>query len=333
MNLVYFNLKDVEKKAVEQWKAQNPEINLEVTDKDLSLETKDMLIGKDAIIISQIKEIDDEVYKFAKEQGVKVLSTRSAGFDMYNKALLKKLGMKLTNVPSYSPNAIAEHTVCAALQISRNTAKIRKNVEKYNFTWASDLICREIRTLTVGIIGTGRIGTQAARLFKGLGAKVIGYDLYPNDAAKEVLTYVDSIEKLASQSDILSLHLPGLPEYTHVINDELISKMPDGAIILNSGRGNLVDTKAVLRALDSGKLLGAGLDVYENESKFITKDFSKEGDIDDEVLKELIKRDDVIFTPHTAYFSETAVENLVQGALNSAKNVVKSGNDDCLVKY
>ena len=230
----------------------------------------------------------------------------------------------MTNVPSYSPNAIAEHVLTSALRISRNTNKIQRNLEKHNFSWNPGILSRELRTLTVGVIGTGRIGTQAARLFSALGSKVLGYDVYQNEAAKEVLDYVENLDDLIVNSDIITIHMPAIKEYNHMVNDEFLAKMKDNSILLNAARGMLVDTKAVLRALDSGKLLGAGLDVYENEGKYVPKNFEGK-EFDDELLQTLIDRDDVIYTPHTAFYTETAIQNLVEGGLEAAVEVVATG--------
>ncbi|MDO4813724.1 MAG: D-2-hydroxyacid dehydrogenase [Gemella sp.] len=330
MKLAVFNLREDEKVALEEWKTKNPEIELLVTTTPLSKDNQDLLSGVSGVVISQIMGIDKEVYDFVKEAGVKVWSTRSAGFDMYRTDLLKEHGIKLTNVPSYSPNAIAEHAVATTLYLSRNIKKITNRVEKHNFSWTKDIVSRELRTMTVGIVGTGRIGSQAARLFKGLGANVLGYDLYQNEASKEVLTYVENLDDLVKEVDVISLHMPAIEEYKHMVNDEFISKMKDNSILVNAARGMLVDTKAVIRALDSGKLLGAALDVYENEANYVPKDLSASG-IDDALLQEIIDRDDIIYTPHTAFYTETAIENLVHGALDSAVQVIKTGKSDNIV--
>ena len=307
MKLVLFNLREDEKSALNNWIASHPEVEVDVHSEELTASNKHLLEGKDGVVLAQNKPFEKEVYEYAKEQGIKVFATRSAGFDIYDLELMKELDIKMTNVPSYSPNAIAEHVLTTALRISRNTNKIQRNVEKHNFTWNPGILSRELRTLTVGVIGTGRIGTQAAKLFKALGSKVLGYDIYPNDAAREVLEYVDNIDELITNSDIITIHMPAIKDYNHMVNDEFLSKMKDNSILLNAARGMLVDTKALLRALDSGKLLGAGLDVY------------------DELLQTLIDRDDVIYTPHTAFYTETAIQNLVEGGLEAAVEVIKTG--------
>lgn len=306
MKLVLFNLREDEKSALNNWITTHPEVEVDVHSEELTASNKHLLEGKDGVVLAQNKPFEKEVYEYAKEQGIKVFATRSAGFDIYDLELMKELDIKMTNVPSYSPNAIAEHVLTTALRISRNTNKIQRNVEKHNFTWNPGILSRELRTLTVGVIGTGRIGTQAAKLFKALGSKVLGYDIYPNDAAREVLEYVENIDDLITNSDIITIHMPAIKDYNHMVNDEFLSKMKDNSILLNAARGMLVDTKALLRALDSGKLLGAGLDVYENEGKYVPKNF-EDKEFDDELLQTLIDRDDVIYTPHTAFYTETAI--------------------------
>ena len=324
MKLVLFNLREDEKSALNNWIASHPEVEVDVHSEELTASNKHLLEGKDGVVLAQNKPFEKEVYEYAKEQGIKVFATRSAGFDIYDLELMKELDIKMTNVPSYSPNAIAEHVITTALRISRNTNKIQRNVEKHNFTWNPGILSRELRTLTVGVIGTGRIGTQAAKLFKALGSKVLGYDIYPNDAAREVLEYVDNIDDLITNSDIITIHMPAIKDYNHMVNDEFLSKMKDNSILLNAARGMLVDTKALLHALDSGKLLGAGLDVYENEGKYVPKNF-EDKEFDDELLQTLIDRDDVIYTPHTAFYTETAIQNLVEGGLEATVEVIKTG--------
>lgn len=324
MKLVFFNLREDEKSALENWRNAHSEVEIDVYAEELTSANKHLLEGKEGVVLAQNKPFERDVYEYAKEQGVKVFATRSAGFDIYDLELMSEFGIKMTNVPSYSPNAIAEHVLTSALRISRNTNKIQRNLEKHNFSWNPGILSRELRTLTVGVIGTGRIGTQAARLFSALGSKVLGYDVYQNEEAKEVLDYVENLDDLIANSDIITIHMPAIKEYNHMVNDEFLAKMKNNSILLNAARGMLVDTKAVLRALDNGKLLGAGLDVYENEGKYVPKNFEGK-EFDDELLQTLIDRDDVIYTPHTAFYTETAIQNLVEGGLEAAVEVITTG--------
>ena len=324
MRILAFNVQPYEEKAFVKW-AKDNDIEV-VLDKDLiTPETIERAKGFDGVTTQQVIPVKDEaVFDKLKEFGIKQIASRTAGVDMFGLDMAREREIAITNVPRYSPNAIAEHVLTTALRISRNTNKIQRNLERHNFSWNPGILSRELRTLTVGVIGTGRIGTQAARLFNGLGSKVLGYDVYQNEAAKEVLTYVENLDELITNSDVITIHMPAIKEYNHMVNDEFISKMKDNSILLNAARGMLVDTKAVLRALDSGKLLGAGLDVYENESKYVPKNFEGK-EFDDELLQTLIDRDDVIYTPHTAFYTETAIQNLVDGGLEAAVDVITTG--------
>ncbi len=330
MKLALFNLREDERKYVTDWLKENPEVEIDLHEGELQVETMHLLDGKQGAVMFQNRPFAKEVYDYMKEQGVKVIANRMAGFDIYEIDYMRELGIAMTNVPRYSPNAIAEHAVTATLYISRNIKKILNNVEKHDFTWNKDIISRELRTLKVGIIGTGNIGRQAAKLYKGLGCEVIGYDLYPSELAKEFLTYVDTVDDVLKEADVISLHVPATKEYHHMVNDEFFAKMKDNSIFINAARGVLVDTKALLRALDSGKLLGAGIDVYEFEGNYVPKDFSNK-DFDDDLMQQLIDRDDVLYTPHTAFYTETAVYNLVYGALNAAKEVITTGTSPNVV--
>ena len=220
MKLALFNLREDERKYVTDWLKENPEVEIDLHEGELQVETMHLLDGKQGAVMFQNRPFAKEVYDYMKEQGVKVIANRMAGFDIYEIDYMRELGIAMTNVPRYSPNAIAEHAVTATLYISRNIKKILNNVEKHDFTWNKDIISRELRTLKVGIIGTGNIGRQAAKLYKGLGCEVIGYDLYPSELAKEFLTYVDTVDDVLKEADVISLHVPATKEYHHMVNDE-----------------------------------------------------------------------------------------------------------------
>lgn len=179
-----------------------------------------------------------------------VISQRSAGVDKYNLDKLNELGMTLINVPRYSPNAIAEYVVLSALYFTRNLNNIYQNVEKHDFRWQLPILSREMRTLTVGIVGVGNIGRAAAKLFHRFGANVIGYAHHESDEVAGILDYVD-LDELYAKSDVITFHVPGTDANYHLVNDESIAKMKVGVILINALRGIVVDTEVVLRALDN----------------------------------------------------------------------------------
>ncbi|MDO5037698.1 MAG: D-2-hydroxyacid dehydrogenase [Tissierellia bacterium] len=329
MKLVLFNLRSDEAPTLEDWKAAHPEVEIDAYKEELSLDNIHLAQGADAVSLSTVSKVEDAIYEKLHAMGIDIISQRSAGFDMYNLDKLNELGMKLLRVPKYSPNAIGEYVVASALYLSRNLNKIYKRVEDHDFSWELPILSKEMRTLTVGVIGTGNIGRAAAKLFKGLGAQIIGYDVFKSEEAEALLDYV-SLDELYERSDIITLHIPAFDDNYHMINEETIGKMKDGVILINAARGTIVDTKAVLKGLDEGKIKGAVLDVYENEFDYVKKDL-KGQDLGDEVLDEMIKRDDIIYTPHIAFYTETALENLVHIPLNESIKVIETGESDTIV--
>lgn len=324
MKILMFGTREDEKEAALAW-AQKEKVEVTFNEGPLTMETVDLLDGYDAVTTSQTAQFDDTLYEMVANKGIKQIAQRSAGYDMFDLDLASQHGLIISNVPSYSPNAIAEYAVTAAMNIIRNTEKIQRKVRAHDFTWNKTIISKEMRSMTVAIIGTGRIGSITGRILNGFGAKVIGYDLYPNEDAKAFLTYTDTLEEAVRQADLISIHMPLTKDNTYMFNAYLFAKMKDGVYFVNTARGGIVDTKALLDALNSGKVAAAALDTYENEAPYFPKDF-RDKEIEDKVLLELIAREDVQVSQHIAFYTETAVMNLVEGGLNSAKEVVETGS-------
>ncbi|WP_414044272.1 D-2-hydroxyacid dehydrogenase [Macrococcus animalis] len=323
MKILMFGTREDEKQAALDW-ARRENVEVTFNEGPLTMETVNLLDDYDAVTTSQTAKLDDALYEIVARKGIKQLAQRSAGFDMFDLDKAAEHGLIISNVPSYSPNAIAEYAVTSAMNIIRNTEKIQRKVREHDFTWNKSIISKEMRSMTVAIIGTGRIGSITGQILKGFGAEVIGYDIYPNEAAKSFLTYTDTLEEAIKDADLISIHMPLTKDNQHMFNAELFAKMKDGVYIVNTARGGILDTKALLEALDSGKVAAAALDTYENESPYFPKDYRGK-EIEDEVLLELIFRDDVQVSQHIAFYTETAVMNLVEGGLNSAKEVVETG--------
>jgi D-lactate dehydrogenase len=184
--------------------------------------------------------------------------------------------------------------------------------------------------LTIGILGTGRIGRVTAEIFKGFGAKIIGFDVFKSPEAENILDYVEDFDQFLAQSDLISIHMPLTKENHHLFNDDTFAKMKPGSILINAARGGILDTEALIKALDSGQLSACALDTYENEMPYVTKDWSDK-EIEDKILLELINREDVLYTPHIAFYTETSVENLVFGALDACLSVLTTGTAPTIV--
>ena len=323
MNLIMFGTREDERDAALVW-AERTNVNVETTTEILTMETLDKVKGKDGILIQQTAKLDPALYPALSKMGIKQLATRSAGFDMFDLGLAKDNSLTITNVPAYSPNAIAEFAVTASLNMIRHMDLIRRNTEKHDFSWNKQILSREVRSMTIGIVGTGRIGRITGELFAGFGAKVIGFDLYQNDEARKFLTYKETIEELVEEADLISIHMPATDDNYHLFNKDLFDKMKDNAYLVNTARGSIVNTEDLLAALESGKLAGAALDTYEHEHPFVNKDL-KGASIEDDVFNELMKRNDIFYTPHIAFYTDIAVMNLVEGGLDAALSILKTG--------
>lgn len=329
MKLIMFSAREDEVSAASIW-GKKRDVEVKNISEPLSLENIHLVKGFDGVCLCQTKKMEDGIYKGLKDKGIKQIASRTAGVDMFDMEEATKHGLSITNVPVYSPNAIAEYAIAASLNIVRHVNHIKVAMKEQDYRWRKEIISKEIRSMTVAIIGTGRIGRITAQIFKGFGAKVIGYDLYPCEEAKEFMEYTDTLEEAISQADLISLHIPATKDNFHLFNKEIFDQMKQGVFFVNTARGTIVDTKALIEALDSGKITAAALDTYENEFNYFTKNFTGK-EVEDEMLKELTHRDDVLLTPHIAFYTETAVKNLVEGGLDGAYDILKNGTSNYIV--
>lgn len=323
MKLKMYNVRGEEALLAKAWSEKN-NIELSISQDPLTAETVWEAKGYDGLVNAQVGPLDDAVYPALKTLGIKQIAQRSAGVDMYNLKLATENDIIISNVPSYSPESIAEFTVAIALNLVRKIELIRSNVSDHNFTWSLPIRGRVVGDMTVAIIGTGRIGLATAKLFKGFGCKVVGYDIYQNEAATAILDYKESVAEVVKDADIISLHMPPSAENHHLFNLDFFKQFKKGAILLNMARGALVKTEDLLKALDLGLLDGAGIDTYEFEGPYIPKNFTGQ-EITDHLFLELINHPKVIYTPHAAYYTDEAVKNLVEGGLNATVDVIKTG--------
>lgn len=323
--IMFFGTRDYEKKDALNWgKAHNVEV---VTSEEiLSADTVDQLEGFDGVTTMQFGKLEDSVYPKLEGYGIKQIAQRTAGFDMYDLDLAKKHGIVISNVPSYSPETIAEYSVSIALQLVRKFPLIEKRVQAHNFKWAAPIMSTPVKNMTVAIIGTGRIGAATGKIYAGFGAKVVGFDAYPNHSL-DFLEYKDSVEEAIKDADIISLHVPANKESFHLFDKSMFSKVKKGAILVNAARGAVIDTPALLDAVNDGTLSGAAIDTYENEADYFTYDWTGKN-VDDPTLLELIRHENILVTPHIAFFSDEAVRNLVEGGLNAALSVIETGKCD-----
>lgn len=290
----------------------------------LNHENVEEALGAEAIMVRGNCMADRRNLTLLKENGLQFVLTRTVGFDHVDLDAAKELGLRVARVPGYSPNAISELAVTLAMMLLRHTAYTINRTKDKNFTVDGEMFSREIRNCTVGILGTGRIGLTTATLFKGLGAKVIGYDVYQSDAAKEVVEF-KSMDEVIAESDIISVHMPFFKDSNyHIINDDFIAKMKEQAILINTARGELQDIEAVIRGIESGKLGGFGTDVLEGEKSVFFKDFSGKT-LDQESHEKLVSLyPKVLITPHIASYTDEALENMIEFSLENLKSYLNT---------
>lgn len=332
MKIFAYGIRDDEKPSLEDWKSAHPEVEVDYTQELLTPETAALAKGSDSAVVYQQLDYSRETLAALAENGVTNLSLRNVGTDNIDFDAAKAFNFNVSNVPVYSPNAIAEH---AAIQVSAllSQAKVMENkVQKRDLRW-EPTIRREVRDQVVGVVGTGHIGRVFMQIMQGFGAKVIAYDVYRNAELEKTGVYVDTLDELLAQSDIVSLHIPHIPGTNdQMINAETIAKMKDDAVLVNVSRGLLVDTDAVVAALDSKKLFGFVMDTYEGEVGVFNKDWSING-LEDKRLDDLISRENVFVTPHTAFYTTHAVKEMVHQSFDAAVAFAKGETPSIAVKY
>lgn len=320
MKIITFNTRDDEMDSFTEF---SKGLNQDITHlkERFSPETAHLAEGYEAIsIVGSCIASQDAIQKIAK-LGIKYISTRTTGYDNIDLETAKENNIRVTHVPAYSPNAVAEFVVLGALSLARNLNKITDNVENHNFS-LEGLLGFELRNKVIGVIGTGRIGTEVIKTFSGFGSKIIGHDPYENEEAKKYITY-KSLDEVFAEADIITLHCPLTEKNKHLINDENIQKMKDGVIIINAARGELVNSLSMIKGLESGKIAGFFMDVYENEEGIFHHNISS---LKDNVLIRLMEFPNVLITPHCAFYTDEAVSNMVEIALNNIYELHSKGS-------
>lgn len=330
MKIFAYGIREDEEPSLKKWEAVNPDVEVGFTKYTLTADSARLAEGSDGVVTLQTSPYTREALEVLNQLNIKYISIRNVGFDNFNFRDLNDLGFTLTNVPVYSPNAIAEHTVLLMGRLLRRVPEFDQKFENGDFTWAPT-IGKEYREQTIGVVGTGHIGRVVIKILQGFGAKVLAYDVYHNDDIEKQGLYVDSLEELYKQSDVITLHVPLFDSNKYMINDNAISQMKDGVYIINCARGELIDTNALIKGLDSGKIAGAGLDVLDNENSVFGKVWSSVNNIPNETIKNLAKRSNVIITPHSAFYTETAIHNMITTSFDSNKALIEGLKPDNIV--
>ena len=281
--------------------------------------------GATAVCVFVNDEVDKAAIEALANQNVSLIALRSAGYNHVDVQAAKNLGIRLVRVPAYSPYAVAEHTVGLILTLNRKLHRAYNRVREGNFS-LEGLLGFDLHGRTVGIVGTGKIGTVVAQIMKGFGCRVIAYDLYPNSQCKEMAVQYVDLPQLLSQSDIITLHCPLTPETQHLIDRSAIAKMKPNVMLINTSRGALIDTNAVVDALKSSQISALGLDVYEQESKLFFEDRS-DRILQDDTFARLMTFPNVIITGHQAFFTEDAMQAIAKVTLENITKIEQ--NQSC----
>lgn len=291
----------------------------------LSRDTVATAAGAQAVCVF----VNDRVDRVCLEQlatlGIRHVALRCAGFNNVDLTVAKALGIAVTRVPAYSPHAVAEHTVALLQTLNRKLHRAYNRVREHNFS-LSGLVGFDLYGKTVGIVGTGKIGKITAEIFLGFGCRVVAHDPFPSTewATAKGVKYLPLADLLPT-SDIVSLHLPLTPQSQHLLNSTTLAQMKRGAYLLNTSRGKLIETKALIANLKTGQLGGVALDVYEEEEGVFFEDHSNEV-MQDDALSRLLTFPNVLVTSHQAFFTAEALreimrvttENIIHGATDQA---------------
>jgi len=289
---------------------------MDYTSERLDEKTATQAAGYDAVCLFVNDTANASVLHTLSSLGVRMVSMRSAGFDRVDTQAAQAFGMTVTRVPAYSPYAVAELAVALMMSVNRKITKASNRVKMANFTLDSALLGCDVHGKTVGVMGTGKIGQIICNIMLGFGCNLLCYDAFENDNVKKAGgTYV-SEEEILAQSDILFLMMPLLPETKYTINEESVDTLKKGMILINTSRGGLVDTKALLKGLQNETIAGVGMDVYENEQEYFFQDWSARN-IPDADLVALMGNNNVVMTAHQAFFTKEAVDKIVDTTIGN----------------
>jgi D-lactate dehydrogenase len=321
MKVVAYSINPFEKEFLIRANQKKHDITL--ISNALSVDTAAYAEGKDAVLVFTNDDVSENVVNRLADLGVKYIATRSKGSDHLDKKTAGERGIKLANVPTYSPQAIAEHTVALALALGRKLVKANTNVHQFDFR-LDDLLGFTFSGKTVGLIGMGEIGIATASIFKGMGCNVIGYDA--NIKSDHDHVPLTSLNELLAKADIISLHAPLTDQTRHIINKATIKLMKQNVMLINTSRGGLIHTADVVNALDSGKIGYLGLDVYEFEKGLFFEDHENDKG-KDALLNKLISFPNVLVTPHQAFLT---TESLQEIANQTIKNLDLWQQEKCV---
>ena len=317
MNIIFFSSKNYDQQF---FNATNTRyhFNIKYLEVPLNKSTSVLANGYEVVCVFVNDVVDREIISELSAIGVKLIALRCAGFNNVDLQSANEAGIKIVRVPAYSPYSVAEHTLALILTLNRKTHRAYNRVKEGNFS-LNGLMGFDLHEKTVGLIGLGKIGLVTAKILKGFGCKVLGYDIHRPAEVDELGIEFTSLEKIYTSSDIISLHCPLTPETHHIINADSIAQMKKGVMLINTSRGALIDAKAVIDALKSEQISNLGLDVYEEEADLFFEDLSDKV-IQDDIFMRLLSFNNVLITVHQAFFTSNALQKIAEITLQNIED-------------
>jgi len=322
MKIAVFSCKPYDKRTLSTY-THNTSLSMTFFESRLSMETIGLVKGFDAVSCFVNDDVNADVIHLLKKQGVKIIALRCAGFNNVDLNAAKAEGVEVFHVPDYSPTSVAEHAVALIMTLNRKTHRAYHRVKEGNFA-LEGLLGFNLEGKTVGCVGTGRIGQAFCRIMKGFGCNVLCYDLYPSQDLIDLGCNYIPLDELYQKSDIISLHCPLTESTHHLINNDSLSRMKDGVMIINTSRGALVHAQEAIDGLYSGKIGFLGLDVYEQENNIFFEDMSSHI-IQDSVFQLMLTFPNVVVTGHQGYFTDEALNHIAETTVD---NLIKHGQND-----
>jgi D-lactate dehydrogenase len=315
MRITFFDIHSFEKKEFE-WVNQRFGFDLNFLDIKLNSHSAPLASGSEVVCSFAHDTVDRKALEELRNLKVQLVALRSAGFNHVDLKAAQECNIPVVRVPKYSPYSVAEHATALLLALNRKIPRAYNRVRELNFSLDS-LVGFDLHEKTVGILGTGNIGSAFARIMNGFGCKILAYDLKENlELKSQIEIKYTSLENIYQECDVISLHLPLTPETKHLIDDKSFKQMKPGVFLINTSRGGLVDTASLIRALKSGHLGAAGLDVYEEEENIFFKDLSNTI-LQDDQLARLITFSNVLITAHQGFLTQEALRNIAETTMQN----------------
>lgn len=309
MKTLIYDIHKFERALLEEALRKNHEVDF--VELKLNEQTVDLAKNYEAIVVFIHDTVSAKILERLKNNGTHYILTRSAGFNHIDLEAAKRLGLKVANVPHYSPYAVAEHTVALILALNRKIIRAHQRVMDLNFS-LNGLVGFDLHGKSVGIIGLGKIGKAVAKILSGFGCKILVYDLNADESFnKSYNIHFSSLEEIYKTADIITLHLPLNTQTRYLISQESLGKMKKGVMLINTSRGGLINTRDVITALKKGQIGYFGLDVYEEENDLFFEDHSEDILQDDKIAR-LMTFPNVLITSHQAFLTQEALENIVK---------------------